>query len=193
MTYAKQVRTHRLDAPREAPHATTSSSRAIPVDDRRHGRPRLRAVGLFLHHALKLAKDTGCKVVVTGEANDEISCGHGEMIKIRQRYYAAVAAVLQAARAGHSRGRGARLRRARSARTLLRGRRAARVLLELRDRWPESKKAEILSPTPARHARRGTGRRRAARRRALAASEHGKRDYLNHIIYRMMQDYYFGT
>src|SRR4029077_4854786 len=27
----------------------------------------------------------------------------------------------------------------------------------------------------------------------LRASAHGKRDYLNHMIYRMMQDYYFGN
>jgi len=27
----------------------------------------------------------------------------------------------------------------------------------------------------------------------LRASAHGNRDYLNHIIYRMMQDYYFGN
>ncbi|HEY7373228.1 MAG TPA: asparagine synthase-related protein, partial [Polyangia bacterium] len=42
---------------------------------------------IFLHHALKLAKSVGTKVVVTGEANDELSCGHGEMISIRDGYY----------------------------------------------------------------------------------------------------------
>src|SRR4029079_6325277 len=42
---------------------------------------------IFFYRALKVAKDEGLNVVVTGEANDEISCGHGEMIKIRERYY----------------------------------------------------------------------------------------------------------
>jgi len=35
---------------------------------------------VFLYQALKMAKDKGLDVVVTGEANDELSCGHGEMI-----------------------------------------------------------------------------------------------------------------
>ena len=39
------------------------------------------------HHALKMAKQQGTKVVITGEANDELSCGHGEMITIRDGYY----------------------------------------------------------------------------------------------------------
>jgi hypothetical protein len=31
-------------------------------------------------HALRMAKDQGLRVVVTGEANDELCCGHGGMI-----------------------------------------------------------------------------------------------------------------
>src|SRR5262249_918395 len=42
---------------------------------------------IFLYKALELAKAEGLKTVMTGEANDEISCGHGEMIAIRNGYY----------------------------------------------------------------------------------------------------------
>ena len=50
---------------------------------------------MFLHHALKMAKDQGLGTVVLGEANDELSCGHGEMIRIREGYYPQVGAVLE--------------------------------------------------------------------------------------------------
>src|SRR5262249_11129208 len=42
---------------------------------------------VFLYHALRMAKDRGLRVVVTGEANDELCCGHGGMITIRDGYY----------------------------------------------------------------------------------------------------------
>ena len=42
---------------------------------------------VFLHHALRLAADEGVRVVITGEANDELCCGHGGMIRIREGYY----------------------------------------------------------------------------------------------------------
>ena len=42
---------------------------------------------VFLYSALRLAKDQGLRVVVTGEANDELCCGHGGMIHIRDGYY----------------------------------------------------------------------------------------------------------
>ena len=42
---------------------------------------------IFLRRALQLAKDSGVSTVITGEANDELCCGHGEMIHIRRGYY----------------------------------------------------------------------------------------------------------
>src|SRR5262249_51052884 len=42
---------------------------------------------IFLRRALQLARDSGVKTVITGEANDELCCGHGEMINIRRGYY----------------------------------------------------------------------------------------------------------
>ena len=42
---------------------------------------------VFLHHALRLAAGEGLRVVMTGEANDELCCGHGGMVHIREGYY----------------------------------------------------------------------------------------------------------
>src|SRR6185437_7210948 len=36
---------------------------------------------VFLHHALAMVRDEGLPVVITGEANDEISCGHLGMVE----------------------------------------------------------------------------------------------------------------
>jgi len=150
---------------------------------------------IFLYQALKLAKDQGLKVVVTGEANDEISCGHGEMIRIREHYYrrwlpfsklpgvvkklAAMAAPIIAP------GRVDLLRRAAV---------GGEYFWNFEIAWPESEKGDILSPQAARAAASedaGTVVARDVQR--LHASAHGERDYLNHVIYRMMQDYYFGN
>jgi asparagine synthase (glutamine-hydrolysing) len=150
---------------------------------------------VFLYHALKLAKDSGCKVVVTGEANDELSCGHGEMINIRQRYYdkwlpfsrlpgpvrqlAAAAAPFIAPK-----------------RTDLLRRSAAgeEYFWNFEIAFPESAKAEILSPAALGAAsHEGPGVVVARDTARIRASAHADRDYLNHIIYRMMQDYYFGN
>jgi asparagine synthase (glutamine-hydrolysing) len=60
--------------------------------------------------------------------------------------------------------------------------------------WPESDKASILSPAAIRAtASQSAGAVVARDVERLRASAHGGRDYLNHIIYRMMQDYYFGN
>jgi asparagine synthase (glutamine-hydrolysing) len=150
---------------------------------------------IFLHHALKLAKQQGMKVVVTGEANDELSCGHGEMIHIRDRYYrrwlkfskipgpikklaAAAAPVLAPKRADL-------LRRAAA---------GEEYFWNFEIGWPESEKGDILSPDALREtASFSAGAVVARDAERLRASAHGERDYLNHIIYRMMQDYYFGN
>jgi len=150
---------------------------------------------IFLHHALKMVKQQGMNVVITGEANDELSCGHGEMISIRDGYYrrwlpfsrlpgvvkklaAAFAPVLSPKRSDI-------LRRAAA---------GEEYFWNYEIAWPESQMASILSPDGIRAAaseRAGAVVARDVER--LRASAHGSRDYLNHIIYRMMQDYYFGN
>jgi asparagine synthase (glutamine-hydrolysing) len=58
--------------------------------------------------------------------------------------------------------------------------------------WPESSLGDILSPDALKRTSGEKASGVVARDvERLKASEHGKRDYLNHIIYRMMQDYYF--
>jgi len=150
---------------------------------------------VFLHHALLMAKEQGVRVVVTGEANDELSCGHGEMIKIREGYYrrwlpfarlpspvrklAALAAPMLSPK------RTDILRRAAA---------GDEYFWNYEIGWPVSEMDNILTP----HALRATSSvsagevvRRDVER--LKNSAHGNRDYLNHIVYRMMQDYYFGN
>jgi asparagine synthase (glutamine-hydrolysing) len=150
---------------------------------------------IFLYQALKMAKDQGLKVVVTGEANDEISCGHGEMIRIRERYYqrwlpftklpgivkklAAAAAPMVAPK------RTDLLRRAAA---------GEEYFWNFEIAWPEVEKGDILSPQALRGVINESAGGVVARDvQRLRASAHGDRDYLNHIIYRMMQDYYFGN
>ncbi|HXI55149.1 MAG TPA: asparagine synthase (glutamine-hydrolyzing), partial [Polyangia bacterium] len=150
---------------------------------------------VFLYQALKMAKDQGLKMVMTGEANDELSCGHGEMIKIRARYYerwlpflklpgvvrklAAMAAPMIAPK------RTDLLRRAAS---------GEEYFWNFEIGWPESERESILSPQALRATAGELPGAVVARDAArLKDSAHGNRDYLNHIIYRMMQDYYFGN
>jgi asparagine synthase (glutamine-hydrolysing) len=150
---------------------------------------------VFLHHALKMAKQQGMNVVITGEANDEISCGHGEMITIREGYYkrwlpfsrlpgmvkklaAAFAPLVSPKRSDI-------LRRAAA---------GEEYFWNYEIAWPQSKIGEILSPEAIRATASAPASAVVARDvERLRASAHGSRDYLNHIIYRMMQDYYFGN
>ena len=195
MTYAKQVADTIGSTHHERLLTTKQFLDTIPVTIDAMDDLVSEPSAVFLHHALELAKQEGCKVVVTGEANDEISCGHGEMIKIRERYYqrwlpftklpgpvktlAALAAPLVAPK------RTDLLRRAAA---------GEEYFWNFEIGWPESEKASILSPAAlaatSSHSAGAVVMRDVER---LRASAHGNRDYLNHIIYRMMQDYYFGN
>jgi len=150
---------------------------------------------IFLHHALKLAKSHGTKVVITGEANDELSCGHGEMISIRDGYYrrwlpfsrlpgvlkklaAAVAPMVSPKRSDI-------LRRAAA---------GEEYFWNYEIAWPQSEMGSILSPEGIRATASEQASAVVARDvERIRASAHSGRDYLNHMIYRMMQDYYFGN
>jgi asparagine synthase (glutamine-hydrolysing) len=195
LTYAKQVADYIGSEHHEHLMTTEEFLATIPVTIDAMDDLVSEPSAVFLHRALKMAKDAGCKVVVTGEANDEISCGHGEMIKIRERYYqrwlpfsklpgpvktfAAMAAPFVAPK------RTDLLRRAAA---------GEEYFWNFEIGWPESDKASILSPAAMRAAAGESAGAVVARDvERLRASEHGKRDYLNHIIYRMMQDYYFGN
>ena len=150
---------------------------------------------VFLYHALRMAKDEGLKVVITGEANDEISCGHGEMIRIRDRYYkrwkpfTQLPAWLKAGAAA-----AAPLLMPNRADILRRAAADEEYFWNFEIAWMESEKPEVLTASAWERCRVEspiTVVRRYAER--LRQTEHGRRDYLNYIIYVMMQDYYFGN
>jgi asparagine synthase (glutamine-hydrolysing) len=150
---------------------------------------------VFLMQALDMVREEGLKVVVTGEANDELTCGHSEMIHIREGYYrrwrpwnrlpgafkklaARLAPVVDPRRTD----------------LLQRAAAGEDYFWSYEIAWPQSQLAEVLGEEAARQAAADPVSNVVARDGArLGRSAHGGRDYLNHIIYRMMQDYYFGN
>src|SRR5262249_6150418 len=143
------------------------------------------------YHALRMGKARGLRVIVTGEANDELCCGHGGMIQIRDGYYRrwlpymrkptwgrrAIAAVVPALSPKH--------------RDVLR--RAAanqESFWSYETAWMDSDKPAILSKDVR------TRTENAARivdgcKRHFDGTDHRSRDYIFYIIYAMMQDFYF--
>jgi asparagine synthase (glutamine-hydrolysing) len=151
---------------------------------------------VFLHHALAMAKEAGLRVVITGEANDEISCGHGEMIRIRDGYYRKWEPFMRLPRGLRRVAAIVGSRLSPQRRDILR--RAAsgeEYFWNFETAWMDSEKSEIMSPSAMALVRNGEPAGAVAARWAerVRGSEHGRRDQLNLIIYLMMQDYYFGN
>jgi asparagine synthase (glutamine-hydrolysing) len=150
---------------------------------------------VFLHHALRMAAESGAKVVVTGEANDELTCGHGEMIRIRDGYYRRWAPYMQKPRWLRRLAAAAVPLVSAKRRDVLR--RAAadeEYFWNFETAWMDSDKASILSPATWERVRHDTAFGAVALYgKELRATEHGRRDYLNYMVYVMMQDYYFGN
>jgi asparagine synthase (glutamine-hydrolysing) len=147
---------------------------------------------ILLHHALRLVKAHGLEVVVAGDANDEVSCGHREMIDIRDGYYRRWAPYMRlpamARRAG---ARLAPLLFPHRRDVLARAARGQAYFWSFEIGWPESAINEILPPS-ARVADESAAEvidRVAARLRAAGR----RRDYLDDVIYTMMQDHYLGN
>lgn len=150
---------------------------------------------VFLFHALKLAKDQGVRVIITGEANDELCCGHGGMVQIRDGYKARWQPLMKIPRP--LRGIAARL-----APRFAPGR--ADVLQRAADdseyfwsyevAWPQSQLSSVISPELwSRVQGELPGTIVARNRKRVDATAHGRRDYMNYMIYAMMQDNYFGN
>ena len=148
---------------------------------------------VFLYHALSLAADEGLRIVVTGEANDELGCGHGGMLHIRDGYYrrwlpyqrqpnwlrgavAAVAPLLSSVRRD----------------VLQRAARRDEYFWSYETAWMDTDKAAVLAPDVLRATPRAA-RIPATCRARFEASPHAGRDYLAYVIYAMMQDFYFGN
>ena len=150
---------------------------------------------VFLFHALRMAKDQGVRVVITGEANDELCCGHGGMVEIRDGYKARWQRLMRLPRP--VRGAAARLlplvTPSRSD-VLRRAADDGEYFWSYEVAWPESQLGSVISPELWQRVQREPPSSIVARnRRRVDASAHGKRDYMNYMIYAMMQDNYFGN
>jgi asparagine synthase (glutamine-hydrolysing) len=148
---------------------------------------------VFLYHALRMAKDQGLRVVITGEANDELCCGHGGMIQIRDGYYSrwlpymkktALARKLMAGLAPViSPGRQDVLSRAAA---------GHEYFWSYETAWMDTDKSDILAAPVSSRDDQAAAIVTACKQR-FDASGHANRDYLFYIIYSMMQDFYFGN
>jgi asparagine synthase (glutamine-hydrolysing) len=146
---------------------------------------------VFLHHALRLAADEGLRVVITGEANDELCCGHGGMIHIRDGYYRRWLPYLRKPNWVRHALAGLAPALLPSRRDILeRASRGDEYFWSYETAWMDTDKAAVLAPDVLRGTPRA-GRIPAAFRNRFDASPHAGRDYLAYVIYAMMQDFYF--
>jgi asparagine synthase (glutamine-hydrolysing) len=146
---------------------------------------------VFLQHALQLASDVGLRVVITGEANDELCCGHGGMVQIRDGYYRRWLPFVR--QPGWVRQALAELAPALapSRRDVLqRAARGDEYFWSYETAWMDSDKAAVLSPDVLSRAPRAA-RIPTVFRRRFESSPHAGRDYLAYVVYAMMQDFYF--
>ncbi len=150
---------------------------------------------VFLFHALKMAKDTGVRVVITGEANDELTCGHGGMVHIRDGYKARWEPLMKVPKV--VRGVAAKLAPLVSpsrSDVLQRAADDSEYFWSYEIAWPQSQLTNIISPELWGRVQSELPEKIVERnRKRVDASAHGKRDYLNYMIYAMMQDNYFGN
>jgi asparagine synthase (glutamine-hydrolysing) len=146
---------------------------------------------VFLYHALRMAKDQGLRVVVTGEANDELCCGHGGMINIRDGYYRRWLPHMQRPRwVRRLMASVVPLFSPKRKDILERAAADEEYFWTYETAWMDSTKQDILaSGIPAVRASRIV----AECKRRFDASEHRESDYLFYIIYAMMQDFYFSN
>lgn len=150
---------------------------------------------VFLLHALRLAREQGVRVVITGEANDELCCGHGGMAAIRDGHAARWEPFLRLPRP---------VRRAAAALAPWLAPSRSDVLRRAADgdeyfwsyevAWPERELPDLIPRDVWARCQAELPSTIVARnRRRVDASAHGRRDYLNYMIYAMMQDNYFGN
>ena len=146
---------------------------------------------VFLHHALRLAADQGVRVVITGEANDELCCGHGGMVHVRDGYYRRWQPYLRQPKWVRQALAGLAPVLSPGRRDILgRATRGDEYFWSYETAWMDTDKAAVLAPDVFRRAPRA-GRVAAAFRNKFDASAHRDRDYLAYVIYAMMQDFYF--
>jgi len=146
---------------------------------------------VFLHHALRLAAEEGLRVVITGEANDELCCGHGGMVDVREGYYRRWLPYLRTPQWARRALAGLAPAISPARRDILeRAARGDEYFWSYETAWMDSDKAAVLAPDVYTAAPRAS-RVATAFRRRFDASAHAGRDYLAYVIYAMMQDFYF--
>jgi asparagine synthase (glutamine-hydrolysing) len=193
--YARQVAEYAKSQHHESLLSTSEFLELIPQTVAAQDDLVSEPSSVFLFHALRMAKESGVKVVVTGEANDELCCGHGGMVEIRDGYKARWQPLMRLPRP--VRGAAAALAPLVTPSRSDVLRRAAddgEYFWSYEVAWPESQLASVISPELWARAKVEPPSGIVARnRRRVDASAHGKRDYLNYMIYAMMQDNYFGN
>jgi asparagine synthase (glutamine-hydrolysing) len=146
---------------------------------------------VFLYHGLRLAADEGLRVVITGEANDELCCGHAGMTQIREGYYRRWLPYLRKPTwMRHALARLGPMLSPSRRDILKRAARGDEYFWSYETAWMDTDKASILAPAAFNRTPRAA-RIAAASRRQFDASPHAERDYLAYVIYAMMQDFYF--
>lgn len=148
---------------------------------------------VFLYHALRMIKDQGLRVVITGEANDELCCGHGGMIHIRDGYYSRwLPYMKQPVLARKLMARVAPVISPKRLDVLSRAAAGDEYFWSYETAWMDTDKDDILSSPVRRRAGPVSAIVNACKQR-FDSSGHANRDYLFYIIYSMMQDFYFGN
>ena len=150
---------------------------------------------VFLYHALRMARAEGVRVVITGEANDELCCGHGGMVQVRDGYYARWRPLMRLPRPVRILAAGlAPLVSPRRRDVLQRAASDAEYFWSYEMAWPEGALTGLVPPELWQRCRGEPPSSVVLRNRGrVDASDHGRRDYLNYVIYAMMQDNYFGN
>lgn len=191
MTYARRV-AHAIGSVHHERLLTTDEFlRAIPTTIDAMDDLVSEPSAVFLHHALRLASQEGLRVVVTGEANDELCCGHGGMTHIRDGYYRRWLPYQRAPKWVRSALKGVAPMLSPSRRDILsRAARGDEYFWSYETAWMDTDKAAVLDPDVLASTPRA-GRIPAACRQRFEASAHAGRDYLAYVVYAMMQDFYF--
>jgi asparagine synthase (glutamine-hydrolysing) len=193
--YARQVAEYAKSQHHESLLSTDEFLRIIPETIEAQDDLVSEPSSVFLFHALRMAKDQGVRVVITGEANDELCCGHGGMVEIRDGYKSRWQRFMRLPRP--VRGAAAKLLPLVSPSRADILRRAAddgEYFWSYEVAWPQSELTSVISDELWTRCLSELPELIVARnRRRVDASAHGKRDYLNYMIYAMMQDNYFGN
>lgn len=193
--YARQVATQARTKHHDALLSTSDFIDLIPETVAAQDDLVSEPSSVFLFHALRMAKDQGLRVVVTGEANDELCCGHGGMVRIRDGHTARWKPLMRAPRP--MRQAAAILAPIFSPQrqdVLQRAAGDGEYFWSYEVAWPESDLPNLMPEDLLYRCRTELPSTIVARnRRRVDATAHGERDYLNYMIYSMMQDNYFGN